>query len=272
MSESHSKRILHEEQAYVDPASKQRFKVGDEVRYCPQSRQVFLEKSLSSYDGKCPYCGFQITPSTYTPASPKEKPSLPSPTPSRVPAFVIGLFFISVLCVGAIFLFNGINNPPHPTPVPTQKIVSSPDIAFTSTSLPIVTKTITSTPPPIVTETSIPTPSPLPGLYTDPEQFIRWYFNAVWQDRNYEYLWSFLTPSFRSHASQNDFKSYEDWWNSVDKIDFHSFQKTQHDSSYVTVRIDVTFYLKDGRVLSHRKYAYDLIFNNDKNSWMFDYR
>ena len=272
MSELHPKQTLEKQPEYQDPASKQRFKVGDEVRYCPQSRQVFLENSLSSYDGKCPYCGFQITPSTSTPLLPKEKPYLPSPTSSRVPAFVIGLFFISVLCIGAVFLFNGINNPPHPTPIPTKKKVDPPTMVFTSTPLPVAAKTITSTPRLIVTETSIPTPSHLPGLYSDPEQFIRWYFNAVWQDRDYEYLWSFLTPSFRSHASNNDFQGYKEWWGSVDKIDFHSIQKNQHDTNYVTVHIDITFYLKDGRILDHRKYAYDLIFNNDKNSWMFDYR
>lgn len=164
--------------------------------------------------------------------------------------------------------------PPLNTPGIIQITISPTRENSTSTIqvLPSATPITVYTPLVTTLQAKSPNPSPMPGLYSDPEQFTRWYFNDVWQDRDYEYLWSFLTPSFRSYTSPGNFQEYKDWWGSVDRIDIHSFQKTQHSTSYITIRIDVTFYLKDGRVLSHRKYAYDLIFDRGKNSWMFDYR
>lgn len=159
MSELHPKQTLGKQPDYQDPASKQRFKVGDEVRYCPESQQVFLEKSLSSYDGKCPYCGFQIIPPIYTSSPPIEKPPQPALAPSTAPEFLWGAFFVLILFVGTVLWFNGINGSLRSTLIPTHKTVNPPDIFFTPTPSPTVTPTaITAeTPTPYPTSTNVPT-------------------------------------------------------------------------------------------------------------------
>lgn len=158
MSVSHPKQILHEKPEHKDPASRRQFKVGDDVRYCPQAKLVFLD--TTSYDGKCPYCGFQIASSTSIPSLLKEKPSLPPSAPSTAPIVIMGLFSVLILCVGAIFVLNGINNPPRPTPFPTAIIVAETPTPYpTSTSIPTNTKEPipTNTEEPIPTNTQGPT-------------------------------------------------------------------------------------------------------------------
>ena len=69
--------------------------------------------------------------------------------------------------------------------------------------------TATSTPLPMLTPTFIPpsvTPMPTTVLTEgliptfDPGQFIREYFSAVWQTRNYVYLWSIIHTQFSSEC------------------------------------------------------------------------
>jgi hypothetical protein len=120
----------------------------------------------------------------------------------------------------------------------------------------------------------IPTVTPNPGLppTSDPEQFIREYFAAVWQVRNYEYLWSLSTSSFQANASPGGYQEYTSWWGSVDHVDVLSVNVTSNDGQYASVDVHVTIYLKGGTTLTNRNYLYDLIYDSNRQIWMFDYR
>ena len=131
----------------------------------------------------------------------------------------------------------------------------------------------TQIPPTQPPATSAPTPRPTdkPAL-SDPSDFAYWYFNSLWTDRDYQTIWNtYLTPSFQSHASPGGYKEFTDWWDSVNKIDINSIDVIENDGQSAWIRVNVTFYLKDGRTLNNRTYDYDLTYNNNKNTWMFDY-
>lgn len=105
-----------------------------------------------------------------------------------------------------------------------------------------------------------------------PEEFVFWYFNAMWQQRNYEDLWNnFLTTSFQNHSSNGNFNEYVKWWKTVSRIDINGVEIVQKKEISAWAKINVNFYLNDGRVLNSREYDYSLVFDTDKRIWMFDY-
>lgn len=105
-----------------------------------------------------------------------------------------------------------------------------------------------------------------------PEEFVFWYFNAMWQKRNYEDLWNnFLTTSFQNHSSNGNFNEYVKWWKTVNRIDINGVEIVQMKDISAWAKINVNFYLNDGRVLSSREYDYSLVFDTTKRIWMFDY-
>lgn len=107
---------------------------------------------------------------------------------------------------------------------------------------------------------------------SSPEEFVFWYFNAMWQQRNYEDLWNnFLTTSFQNHSSNGNFTEYVNWWKTVSRIDINGVEIVQKKEISAWAKINVNFYLNDGRVLNSREYDYNLVFDTAKRIWMFDY-
>lgn len=107
---------------------------------------------------------------------------------------------------------------------------------------------------------------------SNPEEFIFWYFNAIWQQRNYKDLWNnFLTIGFQNHSSTGNFDDYVHWWDTVSHIDINKIEILRLKETNAWVRINVNFYLTDERVLNNRKYDYNLVFDTTKSIWMFDY-
>jgi hypothetical protein len=108
---------------------------------------------------------------------------------------------------------------------------------------------------------------------SNPEEFIYWYFNALWQERNYELLWrECLTSKFQNHSSPGGINEYSGWWDTVKRSDVHSVEVLKAEGRRTWVKVIVTFYLTDGRVLKDRLYEYDLIYDTENEIWMFDYR
>jgi uncharacterized membrane protein YvbJ len=105
-----------------------------------------------------------------------------------------------------------------------------------------------------------------------PDKFIRWYFDAVWQDRNYEYLWTLSTPSFQSIVNPGGYQEYVKWWESVKQVDLNSVAIVPKGTDYVIATVNVNFYLKNGRVLSNKEYTYQLTYSSEIDSWLFDIR
>ena len=169
-------------------------------------------------------------------------------------------------------------SPNAPIPVDTQ----IPPTVPANTSLPATTLTIV--PSPLVTATSAPPliqptrgTHPLPSTvepataHTDPAEFVRWYFGAVWQIRNYQDLWdNYLTLSFKNRISSGGFAEYVQWWSSVDRVDVSSVDVLQNDGTHAWVRVTVTFTMKDGRVISNQQYDYALLYDAARQTWMFD--
>jgi hypothetical protein len=105
----------------------------------------------------------------------------------------------------------------------------------------------------------------------DPATFIRWYFTTVWKDRNYQDLWDhYLTPHFKSKVGSGVYQDYVNWWDSVKRVDVNSVDVLANDGTHATVRVNLTFSMKDGRVVPNQEYAYDLLYDSSRGTWMFD--
>jgi hypothetical protein len=186
-----------------------------------------------------------------------------------------------------------------PTSAVTGVVSSPPPMTKTAPAPPPVTATLpptvaatappipTQTPPPTVTATVLPPAvtaiiqgpqSRVPGTHlpraalNTPEGFLRWYFSVVWNERNYQDLWdNYLTSSFKARPDAGGYKGYAAWWDSVERVDVNSVTVLQNDGTHAWVRVNVTFTLKDGRVISNQEYDYDLLYDPARQTWMFDY-
>ncbi len=196
----------------------------------------------------------------------------------RILVWGITLMAVAMACAiiglaGGIFLRGSFASPKaSPIIFPSQTTALTMPYSLPATSL-VQFATPTARMMIYPTDTIIPTNIPqLTEIHIlKPDDFIHWYFNAVWQDRDYEYLWSLSTPSFQANASPGGYKEFTTWWGSVNRIDILSVTVINQSSTTASVTIEVTFYLNDGRILSHKKYSYNLIYSSEKQSWMFDY-
>ena len=174
-------------------------------------------------------------------------------------------------------------------------------LAPTSTTAPVILPTNTAIPPTLTAPTQVPSQIPTqtnvvppPAATTgathaeptrssrmpvptsgnriqDPAAFITWYFGAVWQNRNYQVLWNnYLTPSFKTVVSPGGYSEYIAWWGSVQSVDVNSVNVIQNDGTHAVVRVNITFNMKDGRVISNQEYDYDLLYDAARQTWMFD--
>jgi hypothetical protein len=164
----------------------------------------------------------------------------------------------------------------------TTTAASPPVVATTVPTLSTQTPpaaVATTTPAPAVTEGTRGPQSRVPATHlprtalNTPEGFLRWYFSAVWNERNYQDLWdNYLTPSFKARPNAGGYEGYVSWWNSVQRVDVNSVSVLQNDGTHAWVRVNVTFTMMDGRVISNQEYDYDLSYDAARQTWMFDYR
>jgi hypothetical protein len=161
--------------------------------------------------------------------------------------------------------------PTSTIPVETATRTRVPRVTPVNTAVPAATPTFAAPLQPTMAPI-LPTQSASNSL-ADPAGFMRWYFNAVWAQRNYQELWNnYLTPSFRTNVGTGSFEDYQQWWNSVARVDIHSVEVVQNDGTHAWVRVNVTFTMQDGRVVANQQYDYDLLFDAARQTWMFDYR
>ena len=172
---------------------------------------------------------------------------------------------------------------PAVTVVPTQiqPTVSPTFQSSLSTSTPLPTQAgpvrspFTATAPAPSQPLGTPSAAALPpaaGLQ-DPEGFIRWYFETVWRQRNYQELWdNYLTPSYRANVGSGNFADYVGWWDSVERVEIQSVSVLQHNAGQATVRVYASFTMRDGRIVPSQPYDYDLFYDASRGTWMFDYR
>jgi len=149
---------------------------------------------------------------------------------------------------------------PSLTPLPTQTAVPQ---------LPVVTITVapgsnTKAPP-------LGSPSGTQTVVQGPAEFARWYFTRVWNERDYQNLWeNSLTTSFKANVGSGLFEDYVGWWESVERVDINAVDVLANNGTDAWVRVDLTFRMKDGRVVQNQIYEYDLLFDPGRGTWMFD--
>jgi hypothetical protein len=113
--------------------------------------------------------------------------------------------------------------------------------------------------------------SPAPAGAQSPDAFARWYFTRVWNERDYQNLWdNFLTASFKANVGSGLFADYVLWWDSVERVEIHSVDVLQNNGVDAWVRVDLTFHMKDGRVVQNQVYEYDFLYDSSRGTWMFD--
>ena len=113
--------------------------------------------------------------------------------------------------------------------------------------------------------------SPAPAGAQSPDAFARWYFTRVWNERDYQNLWdNYLTASFKTNVGSGLFADYVFWWDSVERVDIHAVDVLQNNNADALVRVDLTFHMKDGRVVQNQVYEYDFLYDSSRGTWMFD--
>jgi hypothetical protein len=185
-------------------------------------------------------------PQTSVPGSMSTIPSVPSPT--------------------NISLLPQLNTPissiaPSLTPLPTQTAV---------VQIPVFTATVSPGHP----NTKAPPLFPQSGTQTvvqDPVEFAHWYFTRVWNERDYQNLWdTYLTASYKANVGSGLFEDYVEWWDSVERVDVISVDVLENNGSDAWVRVNLTFHMKDGRVVQNQVYDYDFLYDASRGTWMFD--
>jgi hypothetical protein len=110
---------------------------------------------------------------------------------------------------------------------------------------------------------------PVPDVVTQsPEQFLQDYFYDVVNSRNYEYLWSLQTSKFQEVNSKSDYHDYTSFWNSISDLDLSLADCYLNSDESADCHVKFTLY-KNGNSYSV-DVNYYLIYNDNKQSWIFD--
>ena len=158
--------------------------------------------------------------------------------------------------------------------LPTR--ISEPTIIITSTKIsrPIVTLTPTKTSEPTATITPEPSLTPLTALPERPDDFIRFYYQAI-NDRRYELTFSLLSRGFkdRNHCCNVDgsyqIEPYIEWWNTIESVDIISTDVINSDNNTAQVSVTLCYYTKKGAT-DIDQYWYFLILDEIRNAWLID--
>ena len=57
----------------------------------------------------------------------------------------------------------------------------------------------------------------------------------------------------------------------MERVDTNSVNVLENNGGNAHVRVNLTFYMKDGRVLENQVYDYDLLYDPSRQTWMFDF-
>ena len=113
--------------------------------------------------------------------------------------------------------------------------------------------------------------TPIAKPPSDPQIFVLWYFDTLLKTRDYDYVRTFQSASFQSATGGNS-SEFADFWDLVEKLEITQSVVLQRQTDQATIGIRMTFYFKDGRILSNRDYVYDVTYNQQLQTWQFDYR
>lgn len=93
----------------------------------------------------------------------------------------------------------------------------------------------------------------------------------MWNERDYQNLWdNYLTTSYKTNVGSGLFADYVGWWDSVERVDVNAADVLQNNGADAWVRVNLTFRMRDGRVVENQSYEYDFLFDASRGTWMFD--
>jgi len=79
-----------------------------------------------------------------------------------------------------------------------------------------------------------------------------------------------LTPSYKANVGSGLFEDYAGWWDSVERVDVNSVNVLQNNGLDASVGVNLTFHMKNGRVVQNQAYHYDFLYDPSRATWMFD--
>ncbi len=141
------------------------------------------------------------------------------------------------------------------------------------------TEAPTTEPNPLATIVPTLVPTTIPIIVTpqsstcqtpSPEEFVRCYFTAVWQERDYEYLWTLLTDNFKNATNPGGYDQYTQWGKSIDRVDISDVIVSMPSSVHANVQVQLTFHMMDGSIIPNTTYSYFLSWNDQQQTWQFD--
>ncbi|MEW5870376.1 MAG: serine/threonine-protein kinase [Chloroflexota bacterium] len=100
----------------------------------------------------------------------------------------------------------------------------------------------------------------------EPDEFIREYYGAINQ-RQYELAWSMLTENFKDRYNASGFGPYEDWWDTVERIDVLEENIQEQSSTRSVIAVKLRFTYKTGKVVDDNS-VYELV----KYPWSYGWK
>jgi hypothetical protein len=116
------------------------------------------------------------------------------------------------------------------------------------------------------------------GDRPDPSQFLKDHYqklNQAIQDRNYDVTWNNLSNSFRSKIGKSPDvarREYEEWWNSVRRIDLQTAETISSGKSRSILRIRIIYNMNTGRTAIDKHSRMFLVWDEQRNQWLIDDR
>ncbi|MBE9002745.1 hypothetical protein IQ274_32330 [Nostoc sp. LEGE 12447] len=104
------------------------------------------------------------------------------------------------------------------------------------------------------------------GINT-PDNAIVEYYQLINQ-RQYESSWAILSSRFHRLKSDNNYKSYEEWWEKVASAKIDSINLIENSKSNAVVDVKLKYLLKDGRQLDDSSRITLILDSNGK--WLID--
>lgn len=156
----------------------------------------------------------------------------------------------------------------YPTGTSTPILILSPQISPTPT-IEVATERATSK-----SSTNSPTIElpPGPAFQPDnPEGFIEWYFDAVCSNRDYPYLWQFMTEAFKAKNSPGGYDEYKQAWEANERVEIKSITHAGKIQDRLKYKVDMVIYYKRAGYKPQPLLAtYYLAYDNNQGHWLFD--
>jgi hypothetical protein len=157
-------------------------------------------------------------------------------------------------------------------PVPVE---ASATPTYTNTLPPTFppSPTITLSPliPPSLTFTFTPKPTNTPSAPTDPVEFVRFYFDTIVYQKDFEKCWSLLTPDYQT-IKAGGWDQFITFWNTVKDWSLSSIMTEYNTPPRARVLITYRLYYYSGGSDLVNGSRYCLLWNDSIGTWQIDLR